>query len=302
MFSVTILGNNSALPAYNRHPTAQMVHLNEQNILLDCGEGTQMRMLEFKVKRNNLNYIFISHLHGDHYLGLAGLINTLNLTGRSEPLNLFAPPPLEEILRLQFANGNTKLNFDLRFFPLPEEAGPLVETSTFRVSTFLTEHRVTCHGFLIEEIKKPRSIVPEKTQEFGIPFDYYPALQNGADYISEDGELIIPNEILTEEAPLPKSYAYCADSRFTTSFLPYIENADTIYHETTYLDDLREKAESRYHSTTKQAATIATLAHAKQLLIGHFSSMYDDLTPFQLEAASVFPNSIRTQEGETYNI
>lgn len=301
MLSVTTLGINSALPAYGRHPTSQVIHLAEHTIMMDCGEGTQMQLLKYKIKRSKLDYIFISHLHGDHYLGLPGLLNSMNLTGRTSDLHIYAPAALEEILCMHFKAANTIIHFPLHFHALPIAEGPLMENENIEVSTFLTEHRIECHGFIFKEKKNPRSILPEQVQAYGIPFEKFEALQKGEDYIDNNGS-VVHNELVTESNTAPKSYAYCADTRYIETFLPYIKDVDLLYHETTYLDDFREKAYERYHSTSKQAAEIAMKANAKQLLIGHFSSQYEYLDQFLSEARSVFPNTEISEEGKTFSV
>ncbi|MFT4203875.1 MAG: ribonuclease Z [Chitinophagaceae bacterium] len=301
MLSVTTLGINSALPAYGRHPTSQILHFDNQAVMVDCGEGTQMQMLKYKVKRGKLDYIFVSHLHGDHYLGIPGLLNSLNLTGRTTDMHIYAPQTLEQILALHFKAANTTLHFPLHFHPLPMSEGKLVETENFEVTTFLTEHRIECHGFTFREKKHSRSIAPEKVQTHNIPFDKYPSLQQGEDYVDSDGN-VLRNALLTVPNTPPKTYAYCADTRYVEHFLPYIKEVDLIYHETTYLDNLKEKAFERFHSTSKQAAAIALKANAKKLLIGHFSSQYEYLDDFLDEARSVFPNTNIAEEGKTFEV
>lgn len=302
MLSVTTLGINSALPAYGRHPTSQIIHLaNGQSIMMDCGEGTQMQMIKYKVKRNKLDHIFISHLHGDHYLGLPGLLNSLNLTGRTADLHVYAPHALEEILMLHFKAAGTTLHFPLHFHSLPLFEGKLMETDTFEVSIFLTEHRIECHGFVFKEKKQPRTIVAERAESYHIPFKGYGSLQYGLDYTDADGN-IVKNDWVTVANMTPQAYAYCADTRYIESFLPYVNGVDLLYHETTYLDDLREKAYERYHSTSKQAAELALKANAKGLLIGHFSSQYEYLDAFLEEARSIFPNTEIAEEGKQFPV
>lgn len=299
MFAVTILGNNSALPAYGRHPTAQLVQVQDQQLLIDCGEGTQMQFLKYDIKKSKINYIFISHLHGDHYLGLAGLLNTMSLSGRNTELHLFAPAALEEILKLQFAVANTVLGYLLHFHPLPAGSGVLVDEKCFGVSCFPTDHRISCHGFVILQKNPPRKINAAAAQQFGIPFAEYNNLKQGLDYVTAEGRTIA-NELVTKEGNPNKTYAYCADTRYDEDFLENIRHADLIYHEATYMDEMREKAFERFHSTAKQAAAIAAKAGAKMLLIGHFSSQYQDVEPFAAEAQTVFPHSDITREGATY--
>ncbi|TAN21677.1 MAG: ribonuclease Z [Chitinophagaceae bacterium] len=301
-FSVTILGNNSALPAHGRHPTSQVVTFHDRVYLVDCGEGTQMQMSEYKIRRSRIRHIFISHLHGDHWLGLPGLINSYGLQSRKEPLHIFAPGPLEELIRLQMDCVNTMLPFELNFLPLePGSTGIILEEEDLCVTAFPTDHRIPCFGFKFQEVHKKRKLLPQKAQEYGIPASFYNALQKGEDYRNRKGE-IIHNEWVTEKPVRAKNYVFCADTRYDERLLPYITGCDLIYHETTYLHDQLEKAKARYHSTSIQAATLAHKAGAKRLLIGHFSSKYEDLGPFLAECLPVFPATELAMEGTTYII
>ena len=261
MFSVTILGNNSAVPAYERLPTSQLINVDGQKFLVDCGEGTQLQLMRYKIKYSRISHIFISHLHGDHYFGLIGLINSFGLLNRQQDLFVFGPPPLKKILELQLQVASTRLPFSLH---IKEISGPgmLLETDEIEVSCFATDHRITCYGFSFCEKTLSRK------------------------RLAAHGK--------------PRRYAYCADTRYTESLLPHITQYDLIYHEATYLDDQREKAELRYHSTAKQAAQLAQKAQVKRLLLGHFSSQYERLDAFEQEAREVFPNSELAVQGVTY--
>lgn len=298
MFGITILGNNSAVPAYDRHPTAQVVTLNDQLFLIDCGEGTQMQMAKYKIRRSKIHHIFISHLHGDHYFGLIGLLTSMGLLGREQELHLHAPSQLETIINLQLQVASTNLPFPLIFHPL-EKGGILVDNPKFRIECFSTEHRIPCWGFIIREKRKPRKVNNEKAKEFLIPPVYYEKLQEGNDYKNTEGE-IIKNEWVTIPNKPSLSYAYCADTRFAEIISIKTRGVTAIYHETTYLKDLKDKAHERFHSTTIQAASIALQAEVKLLLIGHFSSKYEKLDEFVYEAREVFPNTELAIEGVTY--
>lgn len=300
MFGVTILGNNSAIPAYDRHPTSQVVTLNDQLFLIDCGEGTQMQIARYRIRRSKIHHIFISHLHGDHYFGLIGLITSMGLLGREQELHLYAPAALEEMIQLQLKVADTTLPFHLHFHPLEKE-GVLVETPKFRVDCFATQHRIPCWGFIIREKRKPRKIDKEKVVQYEIPAAYYERLKEGDDYETKDGQLI-RNEWVTIPNKLPRSYAFCADTRFDESICTKVAGATLLYHEATYLKDLTERAAARFHSTTEQAAIIARQAGVQRLLIGHFSSKYEKLDDFRHEAQAVFANTELAIEGVTYRI
>jgi ribonuclease Z len=298
---VTILGNNSALPAFGRHPTAQAISVYGEVIMFDCGEGTQIQMQRAGVKWRKLQHIFISHLHGDHYFGLPGLINSMSLLGRTLPLHVYGPPQLGPMIDKILEVADTVLCYPYHFHALPEGAAELVDNSSFTVTCFPVEHRIACHGFMIERKTRGRKLLPDKCAEYGVPAQFYDRLKHGEDYTGEDGQ-VVRNEWVTEDGPSPRKYAYCADTAFTESFLPYIMGADTIYHECTYLESEAEKAGKRFHSTARQAAEVARMAGAKQLLLGHFSSKYKELDAFREEASEIFPNVLVTQEGVAYEI
>lgn len=300
MFGLTILGNNSALPAYDRHPTSQVVTLNDQLFLIDCGEGTQIQMSRYKIRRSKIHHIFISHLHGDHYFGLIGLVTSMGLLGREQELYLYGPPELETIIQLQLKVADTTLPFRLIFHILEKE-GIILDTPKFQVECFETQHRIPCWGFIIREKKKPRKINKEKVLAYGIPAVYYERLKNGDDYETKEGE-IIRNELVTIPNKTPRSYAYCADTIYDEGLCEKVKNVSLLYHEATYLKDLAERARLRFHSTTVQAAAIAEKAGAERLLIGHFSSKYEDLSEFLNEAKAVFSNTELAIEGVTYKI
>jgi len=300
MFAITILGNNSAVPAFNRHPTSQVVTMEGHNFLVDCGEGTQIQMINYKIRRSRISHIFISHLHGDHYYGLIGLINSFGLLSHRQDLHVFGPSPLQQIIEMQLAVSHTVLPFALHFHTICNE-GILIEEEKFIVKSFRTNHRIECYGFLFQEKKKPRKIVPEKVKLYGIPASFYDRLQDGEDYEQKDGT-IIQNQLVTEPGAKPRSYAYCADTKYDESMIPHLQGANMIYHETTYLDNLREKADFRFHSTTRQAGLFAKKAGVGKLLIGHFSSKYDTLEEFEAETKDVFPNTELALEGVAYTI
>jgi len=300
MFGVTILGNNSAIPAYDRHPTAQVVTLNDQLFLIDCGEGTQMQIARYRVKRSKIHHIFISHLHGDHYFGLIGLITSMGLLGREQELHLHAPADLQKIIALQLEVAVTTLPFPLVFHPLEKE-GIIVDNPKFRVECFSTEHRIPCWGFIIREKRKPRKIHKDNAVKYEIPAAFYERLKDGDDYETKSGE-IIKNEWVTIPNKVPRSYAFCADTKYNEAISERTKDVSVLYHETTYLKDLHERALARFHSTTVEAATIAKKAGAERLLIGHFSSKYEKLDEFLSEAQEIFPNTDLAIEGVTYTI
>lgn len=300
MLSVTILGNNSAVPAFNRHPTSQVVSHDGANYLVDCGEGTQIQMIKYKIRRGKITHIFISHLHGDHYFGLVGLINTFSLLSHTQEMHVYAPAPLQQIIEMQLKVADTFLCYPLHFHTLTEPA-ILVDNDKIRITCFRTTHRIECYGFVFQEKQGKRKLLIDKVQKMEIPVSFYNSLQQGLDYITSKGKRIA-NADVTADPEKGKKYAFCADTRYDESIIPHIYGADCIYHETTYLDNLRDRAVERFHSTTKQAGMIARKAMVKKLLIGHFSSKYATLEQFLQETKEVFPNTELALEGVTYNI
>lgn len=297
--TVTILGNNSALPAHGRHPTAQVLNCQEQIYLIDCGEGTQMRLAECGFSASRINHVFISHFHGDHYLGLVGFISSQSLLGRVRPLHVYAPPELKPVIDIQLP---WDLGFPLEFIPLqPFETQVFKVASTLEVTAFPVYHSVPTHGFVFREKKRRRKLLPEKVREYDIPKYFYRFLCEGLDYEMPDGS-VIKNEWVTESGPPDPVYAFCADTRYAEEIVPFINNAHLLYHEATYLNDNIEKAKYRFHSTAAQAAEIALKANVGRLLIGHFSSKYRVLEPFLNEARAVFPATDLALEGETFAV
>lgn len=300
MLAVTILGNNSAVPAFDRHPTSQVVTLDGQQFLVDCGEGTQIQLMRYKVRRGKISHIFISHLHGDHYFGLIGLLNSFSLLNHQQELHVYGPSPLKDIIEMQMKVADTTLCYPLHFHTISGEA-VLVDNDKVEIRCFPTQHRIECYGFVFREKKKPRRLILDAVKENLIPLHYYDRLKEGADFITSAGE-IIRNEWLTTPAPRGRQYAFCADTRYNETMIPHILGSDVIYHEATYLDNLRDRAEARFHSTSVQAAEIAVKAGAGRLLLGHFSSKYDTLDEFLTESCAVFPNTELALEGVSYRV
>ena len=298
MFGVTILGNNSAIPAYDRHPTAQVVTMNDQLILIDCGEGTQMQMAKYRIRRSKINYILISHLHGDHYFGLMGILTSMGLLGREHDLHLFAPPLLEAIIHAQLNAANTALPYVLHFHPLVND-GLILNDNKFTIECFSTKHRVSCKGFIIREKKQPRRINKDTINQYDIPTAFFDKLKMGDDYETKEGD-IIKNDWVTIANKPANSYAFCADTIYDEELVPIVKNVTLLYHESTYLKDMNDRAALRFHATSEQAATIAKKASVNRLIMGHFSSKYESIYPFLEEAKEVFDNSHLAVEGVTF--
>ncbi|CAF3953313.1 unnamed protein product [Rotaria sp. Silwood1] len=259
-----------------------------------------MQIARYKIKRSKINHIFISHLHGDHYFGLIGLITSMGLLGRENDLHLYGPKGLDEIIALQLKVAVTTLPFTLHFHPLQNE-GLIVNHHKYQIECLETQHRIPCWGFVFREKKVPRRINKESVVQYEIPTAYYESLKQGKDYERKDGT-IVRNELVTFANSPSKSYAYSADTIYNENIIDKVKNVDVLYHETTYLKDLEDRAALRFHSTTVQAATIATKANVKKLLIGHFSSKYEELSQFLIEAKEVFDNTALAVEGVTFTV
>lgn len=300
MLAITILGNNSAIPAWDRNPTAQVLQSLEECYLIDCGEGTQMQMTKYKIRRSRINHIFISHLHGDHYFGLIGLLTSMSLLSRTQDLHLHAPAALEQIITLQLNVAAVRLSYKLHFHAITGDE-IIVNDNKIIVESFAVKHRIECWGFLFTEKKNPRKIDKVRIKAYEIPTSFYDKLQKGEDYVTKKGT-IVPNEEVTLPGPLPKKYAYCADTIYDETLVKKIQLVDLLYHETTYLKALHTRAAERFHSTTVQAAGIAKKGNVKKLLIGHFSSKYEVLDEFLTETCEIFENSELALEGVSYRI
>jgi ribonuclease Z len=301
-FDLTILGSNSAVPAFGRHPSSQVLRFHTQKFMIDCGEGTQFQLSKFKVKRGSINHIFISHLHGDHYFGLVGLINSYRLNGRKENLHVYGPPKLVDILRIQVNFEAEDFGYPLFFHALSfESSEKIYDDKHLEVFTIPLLHKIECNGFLFKEKPRPRKIISDKIREFKIPFEKIEDIRYGADYTLLNGE-IISNQVLTEAPSASASYAYCSDTKFTTDIVPLIKGVDLLYHEATFMEESKEKAADRYHSTAMEAATIAKMANVGKLIIGHFSARYQDLQPLLHEARAIFPNTELALEGDLFQV
>jgi ribonuclease Z len=301
-FEVTILGSSSATPIFNRNPSAQVLNINERLYLIDCGEGTQQQMLRFDVKASRIDHIFISHLHGDHYLGLVGLISSMHLNGRVKALKLFGPPELKEIIDLQLKYSDTTLQYPIDFIVTHgDKAEVILDNTDIIVETIPLDHRIACTGFLFKGKKRLRKLIKEKIEKLDIPVEYYSVIKKGADYHSPDGKLY-RNADITINPEEPKTYAYCSDTLYNEKYFEQISNSDLLYHESTFLNNMLERAQTTYHTTALQAGQVALKTHAKKLLIGHFSARYKTLNELLDEAKSVFEATELAVEGKTFDV
>ncbi len=301
-FSITILGCSSAIPTVDRNPSGQVINFKDRLYLIDCAEGTQLQLRRYMSRIQRLQAIFISHLHGDHFFGLVGLISTLNLLGRKKELHVYGPEGLEEIVMLQLTYSQTQLVYPLFFHATtPGISEVICDEDDFEVVTIPLDHRIPTHGFVFREKRVLPKIRKEVVFSETIPYTEYQRIKEGDDYIMEDGT-ILPHESLTIPAAPPRSYAYCSDTRYTETIIPFIKDVDLLYHETTFLKDLTEQADLKFHSTAEQAATIAKLADVKKLLIGHYSARYDEPEKLLDEALQVFKETYLSYDGLTINI
>ena len=301
-FCLKILGANSATPAYGRHQTSQLLNLENSHFLIDCGEGTQMQLIKYRAKVSRIHHIFISHLHGDHIFGLIGLINTMNLSGRTEDLHVYGPYNLMDIITPPLRHSNTRLRFKLHFTAVDTRRSYLLyENDRLTVHTIPLDHGISCSGYLFTEKEKELRINKEKLPE-GLAVEDFLALKSGKDLYHTDGTLRYTNQELTLPPKKRRSFAYCSDTRYNENILDIIQGVDLLYHEATFMHDLAEKARERHHTTTVEAATMAKKAEVGRLIIGHYSSRYRDLEPLRQEAQSVFPNTQLAIEGENYFI
>lgn len=300
---LTVLGCHSATPRVNAHPTSQFLEIKNHHFLIDCGEGTQIQLRKYKIKFSKIKHIFISHLHGDHFFGLVGLISTFRLLNRSDALHIYAPKGLKEIITLQMKIANSWTQYPLIFHELEEGKNTVIfEDEKVQVQTIPLKHRVTTNGFLFEEKPGQRKLNMAAVSKYPeIEICDYQNLKLGKDFKMSSGK-IIPNKELTKNPDKPISYAYCSDTAFSTEIVPIIKNTDCLYHESTFLNDRESLAESTQHSTAEQAATIAKLANVEQLIIGHFSSRYKSKDGFFKEATAIFKNTVLAEEGHTFII
>ncbi len=296
-FRLTILGTSASLPAYGRHQSAQLLEIGKLTFLIDCGEGTQLRLSHHNIKAQKIDHIMISHLHGDHYLGLVGLLSSMNLLGRKKKLVVHGPNGLAEIITTQFRYSQTSLNYPISYQRLDtDEFNIIFENDVLVINSFPLQHRIPCCGFVWREKPKPKRINKD-TLPVDLSLVNIVRLKNGKDILDESDELIYKNESLTLPAKKSRSYAYCSDTKYDESITPFINQVDLLYHESTFLDEMKERATLTFHSTALQAAHIAKLAEVSQLLLGHYSARYRDISPFLDEAKQVFLATQLAQEG-----
>jgi len=300
---LTILGFNSAIPTVNSAPTAQFLEMEERAFLIDCGEGTQVQLRKAKARFSKINHIFISHLHGDHCFGLPGLIASFRLLGRETPLHIYGPKGIKEMLETIFRITETHKGFELVYHELQSKKSvKIFEDSRIEVFTIPLNHRIYCNGYLFREKEKERHLNMKEIAKYPeIETCDYHNLKLGKDFILSDG-YVLKNEVLTTEPSKSVSYAFCSDTRYHESILPIIENVDVLYHEATFLHELKDMADYTGHTTALEAARIARKANVGKLILGHFSNRYHDLNVFTDEAREVFANTFLPKALEAVKI
>ncbi|MCX7550467.1 ribonuclease Z [Xanthomarina sp. F2636L] len=297
---LTILGCHSATPRVNTNPTSQVLEINNHIFLIDCGEGTQVELRRNKVKFNRIKHIFISHLHGDHYFGLIGLISTFRLLTRETELHIYAPKGLKELITLQMKLASSWTNYLLIFHELTSKESELIfEDDTVEVHTIPLDHRIYTNGFLFKEKPGLRKLDINAALNVDIDMAYFNKLKQGFDVVNEKGELI-KNDTVTKDPVKPKSYAFCSDTAYNESVIDVIKGTTVLYHESTFLDKHEKLTKPTKHSTAKQAASIAKQAEVGTLVLGHFSTRYDNLNDFKIEAQTVFKNVELAQDGKKF--
>ncbi len=299
---LTILGCYSATPSINTSPTAQVLNIRNHLFLIDCGEGTQVQLRRYKVKFSRIRHIFISHLHGDHYFGLIGLISTFMLIGREAELHIYGPKGIKEIILLQLKLGKSWIKYPLYFHELERKEPQLVfEDDKVTVHTIPLKHRVYTNGFLFKEKIGDRKLNILAVKKAKVHMSYYQKIKQGFDVTNEEG-VVISNKDITYDPEKPKSYAFCSDTAYFPECIPQLKNVTTLYHESTFLEEHKSLCASTKHSTAKQAALIAKEANVGKLILGHYSTRYSSLNKFIDEAETIFKNVELAEDGKTFVI
>ncbi|MGZ9736114.1 ribonuclease Z [Flavobacterium sp. GNP002] len=297
---LTILGCYAATPRTFTNPTSQILEIKNRLFLIDCAEGTQVQLRKNKIRFSKINHIFISHLHGDHFFGLIGLVSTFTLLNRTTDLHIYGPKGIQEIIKLQLRLSNSWTNYGLFFHELESnESVVIFEDEKVLVKTIPLKHRVYTNGFLFQEKTGERKLNLDAVQNYEIDTCYYQKIKNGKDITLDDGR-VIENDKLTFD-PIPaKNYAFCSDTAYNEAIIPIIENIDVLYHESTFLQSEENLAKKTLHSTAKEAATIALKSNAKQLILGHYSTRYENIDLFKEEAATIFPEVLLADDGKSF--
>lgn len=299
---LTILGCYAATPRTLSNPTSQVLEIKNRVFLIDCAEGTQVQLRKSKVKFSKINHIFISHLHGDHFYGLVGLISTFMLLNRESDLHVYGPKGIKEIILLQLRASGSYTGYNLYFHELEsKESEVIFEDDKVIVKTIPLSHRIYTNGFLFQEKNTERKLNVDKVNQYNIDKLYFNKIKYGGDITLDDGT-IISNAELSFDPQIAKSYAYCSDTMYDERIIPIVENADYFYHESTFLENEAHLSEKTMHSTAKQAATIALKANVKHLILGHYSTRYGNINCFKEEAETIFPNVFLADDGKEFEM
>lgn len=299
---LTILGCYAATPRTLSNPTSQVLEIKNRFFLIDCAEGTQVQLRKSKVKFSKINHIFISHLHGDHFYGLIGLISTFMLLNRESDLHVYGPKGIKEIILLQLRASGSFTGYNLYFHELESKSSEIIfEDDRVVVKTIPLNHRIYTNGFLFQEKNIERKLNIEAVENYNIDKVYYNKIKYGGDITLDDGT-VIPNSELSFDPQVSKSYAYCSDTMYDESIIPIVENVDYLYHESTFLESEAHLSERTMHSTAKEAATIALKANVKNLILGHYSTRYGNINLFKSEAETIFPNVHLADDGKEFDM
>ncbi|MGQ7947502.1 ribonuclease Z [Flavobacterium sp. WC2509] len=297
---LTILGCYAATPRTLTNPTSQVLEIKNRLFLIDCGEGTQVQLRKNKLKFSKINHVFISHLHGDHFFGLIGLISTFALLGRTNDLHIYGPKGVKEIIDLQLKLSNSWTNYKLFFHELESKESEIIyEDEKVIVKTIPLKHRVYTNGFLFQEKMGERKLDTNAVRDYEIDTCYYQNIKNGKDITLDDGRVIANSNLSFDPDPI-MSYAFCSDTKYNEAIIPIIENVSVLYHESTFLDSEESLASKTMHSTAKEAARIALKANVKQLILGHYSTRYDSIGLFKLEAETIFKEVVLAEDGKSF--
>lgn len=301
-FEVTILGSGAAVPTLRRNPTSQYVVCNDRHILIDCGEGTQMQIRNYGIRFQRLTHILISHLHGDHFFGLVGLLSTMHLMGRDKGITVYGPKELESIIKSQLEIGGAKLDFDLQFVATdPNNSQLIFEDKLIEIHSFPLKHRIPTTGFLIREKAKEFNLNSEAIKGSGIKIEHFHVLKKGEDVLDEDGQIFRFKDYTFPPKP-SYSYAFCSDTKYDVSIVSYVKDVSVLYHEATFTEKDSERAKATFHSTAAQAADIAKRANAGKLYLGHLSARYESTAAHLSEAAKFFDNTEVVEDGMKFTI
>ncbi len=299
-FEITVLGSSSALPTSKKFSSAHVVNIHERFFLIDCGEGTQIQLRKFRISFSKINHIFITHLHGDHFFGIFGLVSSFSLLGRTNDLHIYSPGDLKKIVYSVIKKKEIPYNIFFHRLNYSDKS-IIYESKSIKISCFPLNHRIESYGFKFEEKPKQRNIIKEMIQKYDLSVKDILQIKDGKNHITEEGK-IIPNKELSIAPYKARSYAYCSDTMYYEDIISHIKKIDILYHEATFAEDLKEVAEQTKHSTSADAATIARKAKAGTLLIGHFSSRYKSYELILNEAKAIFKNTIAVNDGDVFSI